>query len=145
MGRQEHRIAFRTTASLRVDSGQQAIADRGLVHDQLGPGRLHLQLLTERANGDAQILRLLLLRRSPCRSKQMLVRQHPARMLRELSENGIFFRREVHVPPIARDDPLKQIDRHTARRNRLVLLVRADLDEIGNIAFELRRFALDRR
>ena len=73
-----------------------------------------LELLTDRANCDPQIFRLPLLCGSPRGAKQMLVREHLARVLRELSQDHKFLGREVHFLAVLENHPLEQVDRDVA-------------------------------
>ena len=63
----------------------------------LGLGGIAFELLPQRADGDAEIVDLLLLRRAPDGAQQMGVGQHAAGMLGELGEHGIFLGRQMDL------------------------------------------------
>ena len=92
-------------------SHDQAISYGRFVDDERRPHRVALELLAQASHRDAQIVDMILLRRSPHRSQQVGVGENAAGVLGELGEHRIFLGRQMHRFAVALDAAAVQIDR----------------------------------
>src|SRR5690554_6919969 len=70
--------------------GFHAVADAGLGDDELGMGRVFLDLLADLTDIDAQILRVLAMGGAPDFLEDLLVREHLAAVKQEIAEQLVF-------------------------------------------------------
>src|SRR5690349_23784865 len=79
-----------------LPSADEPITHRRLIDDDLRPRRIALDLLTDRADRDAEIFCLPFLCRAPSSAQQMRMAEHSARIFRKLGKHRIFFRCQVY-------------------------------------------------
>ena len=103
----------------------EAIADPRFGEDVFRRGGVRLDLLAERPDQHAQVLRLIDRVRSPDRLQNGAVGQHAAGMLRQVGEQLEFLRRQPdllavsdHAEALAIDDQTAAHDRSARRRRR---------------------------
>ena len=120
-------------------SGRQAIADRRLVDDELGPRRIPLELLPQCAHRHAQIVRSGCSCAGPqaVRSRWAWVSTRPGCFASSASTAYSFGVRWTSSPSL-RHRATEQVDRHVARFERLLVGFRAELEQVGEVALELR-------
>src|ERR1044072_2837173 len=87
----------------------ETVPHGGFVGDEMRPGGIALELLPDAADGDSEIVDLLLLRRSPSGAQEVAVAEDPARVLRQFRQDREFLRREMDLVAIAADNPAGEI------------------------------------
>src|SRR5437868_6577829 len=75
----------------------------------------------------------------------MSVAEHASAMFRKFAQNGKFLGREVNVIAVLRHSAAVEVDAHARGLDRLVVTLLAKVEQVGDIAVELRGFAADQR
>ena len=126
------------TAGRAASASLQPVAHGGLVDDQLRRGWIAFELLPQRADGDAEIVDLPLLRRAPHGAQQMGVRENTPGVLRQLGKQAIFLRRQMDLLAFPEHRSPEQVDRDSVNLDRSLIGPRTQIDEVGEVALELR-------
>ena len=90
---------------------RQPIADAELGQQDARLGRIVLDLLPQLAHEDAQIVRVVQVRRAPHFLEQELVGHDVAGVLGEQLQQPVFLRRQHHARAVDGDDARRQVDR----------------------------------
>ena len=65
-------------------------------------------------------------------------------MLRQLGKNRIFLGRQMDVFAVSRNSALHKIDRDALDLDRLLVRIRLEVEQVGDLPGDLRRFRSDR-
>src|SRR6185369_4398662 len=101
------------------------------------------QLLPKRADGHTKIVDLAFLRRTPCGSKQMRVRQNPTRMLRQLREDRKFLGSEVDLLAVPKHRAPEEVDAYALHLDRSLIGIGTKGKQAGQVAIKLCRLRAD--